>query len=142
MLNSLVLLSIELFWEKFAHVLPETFNDQVKLNAALFKLNIHWKDHGPKDAWSIKIEAWTGEGDEGLSIVILPDSYVCRQTCSTKNIDTLNYYIWHKGGKKSEEGKATNAYGAGLWHLRHNWERSAKSTSAVGGEWLKSITVL
>lgn len=131
--------SSEQFWEAFNQSTNETFNDQGKVNVVLYDMQVQWKEHGPQDNQSIETAAWKGKGKDGISIVILPASVVCRQTCKSKYITTLHYYIWHKGGSQSQAGKALYASRAHLWRLRGDWENITRSTSAVGREWLRSI---
>ena len=125
---------IETFWKTISTVLPESMNDQAKLNYAISALHPDW---GNTTSKSIMRNEWTATTPSGFNVTVLPAKYICRQACSKKH--RSEYYVWHKGGKSSD-GKISTAQQVNLWFLRKDWEARTNNSSITGKEWLKEIT--
>lgn len=117
-----------------SHVLPKTLNDQVKLNNALDAMHPKWESYANKDTLYNEKKATT---PDGFKVTILPSTYVCRQTCDIQNKE--QYYVWHRGGSRSTEGKRVYAKRGRLWFLRMDWESRSNSCLKKGEEWLREI---
>ena len=130
----------EQYWESMSKVLPETTNDQARLNVALKAMDIKWSNSPIGSRMSILREAWQGSGRGGFKATILPSVVVCRGGCS-RHFRSHNYtsvYVWHRGGKH-EDGKRKYAAGAGLWYLRTDWMTVSNGTTTKGLRWLKAV---
>ena len=115
-------------------ILPNSMNDQARLNYALSALQPDWGDTQSKN---ILKDEWVATMASGFKVTILPARYICRQGCSRKH--QSEYYVWHKGGQNSE-GKMNVAQRGKLWFLRRDWEVRTANSSSSGDEWLKEIT--
>lgn len=115
-------------------VLPNSYNDQARLNNALLKLGVKWGESRLQDYMTTD---WKGTTDVGLRVTILSGLKVCRQSCSKANID--KYYIWHKGGS-GKDGKRKNALRGGLWYLKSDWETLTEDSTLTGIDWLRAIS--
>ncbi len=116
-------------------VLPNSYNDQARLNNALLKLDVKW---GERQNLDYATTDWRGTTAIGLTVTILSGQVVCRQSCSKANID--KYYVWHKGGS-GKEGKKKYALRGGLWYLSSDWETLTEKSTLVGVDWLRSISI-
>ena len=116
-------------------ILPMKLNDQVKLNSALNAMHPDWGDTRNKD---ILYDVWTAITPDGFKVTILPSKYVCRQKCDIQKRD--QYYVWHKGGSRSTDGKMVYAQQGRLWFLRKDWERTSRNSTSMGDDWLREIT--
>jgi len=134
---SLLSCSPERYWEVMSRVLPEATNDQAKLNLALKAMNIKWSNDANGLHRPILREAWEGSGNGGFTATVLPSIVVCRRECS-RHLRSF-YYIWHKGGIQTRDGKWKYAAGVGLWYLRPDWMAISNRTTAHGLQWLKAI---
>ena len=129
----------EQYWESMSKVLPETTNDQARLNVALKAMDIKWSNSPIGSRKSILREAWQGSGRGGFTATVLPSIVVCRGGCSRHF--RSHYYVWHKGGKQSRDGKWKYAAVAGLWYLRTDWMTVSNRTTGSGRQWLEAIAV-
>ena len=136
-------------------VIPETTNDQARLNWALDAMAMVW-DNPHSDTAEVIM---TGAGREGFRAAVLPSKDVCRQTCNrsrkkmkvsenSSEVEILRkqllcqlqgYLIWHKGGAQSRDGKKAYASKGGLWRLCDDWQSINKQTSSKGVKWLSEI---
>ena len=114
------------------------FDDQARLNYGLEAMRPSWGD--PRKRRNFLNDEHTGVTPNGFKVTIASGREICRHYCNIK--DRSRYYIWHKGGgpndtkqkvKYAEEGK--------LWFLRKDWEAKTNSSSSVGEDWLKEISV-
>ncbi len=111
-------------------VQPSSTNDQLRLNVALAAIGIKPKD----PSTDISLKAWSGSNGHFL-LSVLPTITVCRSgTCLWKR--SQHYYIWHRGGGRSSEGKRKDA--KAFWFLRDDWETTSR-TSSLGYQWLAEI---
>ena len=78
----------DVFWLAVHSTNVSSFDDQVRINYAMKRLNIIWAS----EEWSDS-DSKVATGDNGFKIVILPSLVVCRETCVAKNHSS--YYIWH-----------------------------------------------
>lgn len=143
----------EMFWETFHYCIGQRLKTytskcnehQIKFNEALYYLNVHWKQYVKHNGCK-QGEPWFGNGNKGLSVVILPPSVIYyRRACQNATIHTKpsqSHHVRHHCSHLSEDGKLVYASSAGLWYLREDWEDITRGTPAVGGEWLKSIAAL
>lgn len=117
-----------------SHVTPKILNDQVKLNNALNAMLPVWENSTDKD---ILYDEWKATTPDGFKVTILPSKYVCRQTCDIQKRE--EYYVWHRGGSRSTEGKMVYAKQGRLWFLRTDWESRSRGYFKTGEEWLRRI---
>lgn len=123
----------ELMWELMSTVQPSTTNDQLRLNLALAAMGIYWEDKSIDIAW----QPWHGRNSKGdFLVTLLPQITVCRAgACSRHRV--ARYYIWHKGGSHSIEGKQKDA--KAFWYLRGDWESLSATLDSLGHQWLQDI---
>lgn len=124
----------EIFWDAMSDVLPNSMNDQARLNFALSVLQPDWGETVSKN---ILTDAWMATTPCGFKVTVLPARSICRQDCNKKH--RSEYYVWHKGGQSSE-GKMRYAERGRLWYLRRDWEERTNVSSATGTDWLREIT--
>ncbi len=118
-------------------VVPNSYNDQARLNNALLQLGIRWDDnhHG-----NIQTTDWQGATDTGFNVTVLSALRVCRHTCNGK-AHKKEYYVWHKGGS-GKAGKMNYARQGGLWYLKKDWETVTNHSTLTGIDWLRAISVV
>ena len=115
-------------------VLPNSYNDQARLNNALLKLDVQWGKSRYKD---IITEDWQGTTSNGLNVTVLSARKMCRQTCNRRFKE--GYYVWHKGGSGTG-GKMRYAEQGGVWFLRKDWEDASGQSTVTGMDWLRYIS--
>lgn len=115
-------------------VLPNSYNDQARLNNALLKLGVKWGKSYKQDFITTD---WNGTTDIEFNVTILSGLKMCRHLCSKTHIN--KYYVWHKGGSGTD-GKRKYASQGGLWYLKNDWEELTKSSDLKGIHWLRLIT--
>ena len=127
----------EQYWESMSKVLPETTNDQARLNVALKAMDIKWSTGSNGSRRSILKEAWQGKGRGGFTVTVLPSTVMCRARECLKH-HRSSYYVWHRGGKH-EDGKQKYAAAAKLWYLRTDWMTISNGTTTKGLQWLEAV---
>lgn len=118
------------------------------------QFNIALKDHVIWNVTSASPSAlckqkygWLGVSKdiENLSILLLPQSQVCRKDCChKKEYNSTNPYIAHVTTVSNSgqilgnvSGKKAYALQIGLWFLRKDWKTN---TGGTGADWLKQIS--
>ena len=116
--------------------ISDTLDDQKRVNLVLNHTQIHWNSKHPKDEMEI-----TGTNRFGLKVVLLPQTHICRYTCSRNGLS--DYYVWHEfvGGHNSSK-KIEQSSASHVWFLRPNWRQLAtKENGMVGKKWLLSLAI-
>ena len=86
--------------------------------------------------WSKLLDDKTmiGEDRNGLSVVVLPQTDICRHICMTNS--TLDFYVSHPvGGAHNGTQKARK----GAWFLRQDWNSLDIKDILIGKKWLVSL---
>ena len=116
-------------------------SDQRRVNMALLLLEMRvelTQDSTGVDIYDPVTDWRILKGRENFQVAILPQEVACRlSTCQEERKDL--YYIWHKGGRATSDGKKDGAEGGHAWFLRYNWESVARGTSGL--HWLRSISL-
>ncbi len=121
----------EKFWHLVSKVRKIEMDDQIRINTALTKMDLHWNE-----VMFMDDKTWMGRNGNGFTVSILKSRHICRlDACIIEQ--KSNMYVWHHGGTHSE-GKLENAELDGTWFLRDDW-MIAQNSSAVGVEWLQEI---
>ena len=77
-------------------------------------------------------------GEKSLSVMLMPDTIVCRHVCEPEKKDS--YYVWHAPAYKIRtSAKKKQASKGGAWHLREDWESVHPILRGV--EWLRRIAI-
>ncbi|CAH1797771.1 unnamed protein product [Owenia fusiformis] len=134
---------IDVLWDMVAE-LTETKTgrgtDQMYINAALYHLNITWKQslRLSCESSSIRIQNELTKLDSpvesvtpgGLKVVAIPAKMFCRFSCNIRNIS--QYYIWHNPRKHQERDST--------WLVNSDWLNITRQTPKRGLEWVRAIT--
>lgn len=133
----------EHFWESVSQVnvtstmLRHNYDDQARLNYGLAAMRPSWDKHGNVNVLYRKLE---GETAGGFKVTIASGKEICRHYCSLR--DRSKYYVWHKGGgPNGVKEKEKFAQQGQLWYLRKDWEKRTNSSTSLGMEWLREMSV-
>ena len=113
-----------------------SFDDQVRLNYALKRMNPVWEDSSGRTAPILNTKATLTAHASGFTVTLLPAEIICRSQCREQL--QSHYYVWHKQGSKNVQRKTNTTGHASLWFLRKEWEIC--NSSASGVQWLEAIS--
>ena len=130
----------EQFWEAVSQVnitstmLRHNYDDQARLNYGLAAMRPSWDKHG-----NVLYHELEGETAGGFKVTIASGKEICRHYCSLR--ERSKYYVWHKGGGPNGVKEEKFAQQGQLWYLKEDWEERTNSSSLLGMEWLREISV-
>ena len=110
------------------------YDDQMRLNFALFAMDPDWGHTGHLNIHDHKKVATT---PSGLKVTILPNKVACRHDCSTK-LNSSSYYIWHRNVGRKDITNKIDKQDTRLWFLKDEWE--SLNSTATGEQWLRAIS--
>ena len=106
-----------------------TADDQCRVNFALRSMELEWSK-------LLDDKTMIGEDRNGLNVVVLPQTDICRHICITNS--TLDFYVSHPvGGAHNSTQKAHK----GAWFFRQDWNSLHIKDTLTGIKWLTSLSV-
>lgn len=124
----------DLLWYIMSQLTLYKSDDQMKMNYALDRCNITWRQEEGGVATH-------GVCSNGLKVTILSNRVICRHCSSNK---ATNYYVWHRLASKGQMDRKTAVAKLGkAWFLRDGWNATNHMTigrKLTGINWLRSIT--
>ena len=114
--------------------LGNTTDDQARVNTALKKTGMVWRDVPTY----VRTET-TGVNKLGVKVGIIPEPYICRRRCNTTD---GSYYILHQSMVgHNPDSKAEYSKGDNVWFLLPDWRKinDKSHSSIVGNNWLTAI---
>ena len=112
------------------------YNDQNRLNHALAYMNPIWE--GDVQTMNKSVDRWKATTPDGFTITILSEKEMCRRGCTAESL--VESYVYHKCSCGASKADLHNNK-LGPWYLRDDWEEISKTSTAVGEEWLKEVTI-
>ena len=105
-------------------------DDQCRVNFALKNFGTKWTQERGTEAM--------GRDENGLEVVILPQTDICRHICTSKS--TQGFYIYHEvGGEHDAIQKAEKNSKANTWFLRKAWNITVANDKLTGVKWIASL---
>jgi len=110
-----------------------TTDDQVRVNNALDKMGIKWRQLNRERYYQ-----GVTTGSMPLTVTTLPSLVICRNCRETfKDI----YYVWHHHAARNGTAKRVSLNRNDIWLLKDDWNKTVKN-SVTGTRWITSITRL
>lgn len=122
------ILKYVLYTPQYLRKFPKyTTDDQCRLNFALQSMGLSWS-RMPDN------ETLIGQDRNGLGVVVLPQTNICRHICTTNS--NLDFYVSHPVGGAHN---GTQKVGKGVWYLRQDLDPLHIKNTLTGMNWLKFL---